>query len=242
MTTAAGIMSVEPQSCSSDVLEDDPPLSGAVVSASSGATDAMDRPPPPRVAWENNTTEKHTKKKNLIRSSWEAVKHPNQSQETKVCAFVPEQESEQELPHTSSVEPTDQKHTKKKNLIRRAWEAEKHPNQSQETKVCAFVPEQESEQELPHTSSVEPTDRESPVINTQNACVGLQKVRRKKRSPPKERRVPQDLTLPEIESESPVITTLIHVHFSLMFGMIVLVFPFLLLLVSLICSIIICSF
>lgn len=49
-------MSVEPQSCSSDVLEDDPPLSGAVVSASSGATDAMDRPPPPRVAWENNTT------------------------------------------------------------------------------------------------------------------------------------------------------------------------------------------
>ncbi|XP_048017731.1 uncharacterized protein LOC125249474 [Megalobrama amblycephala] len=143
------------------------------------------------------TDQKHTKKKNLIRRAWEAVKHPNQSQETKVCAFVPEQESEQELPHTSSVEPTDQKHTKKKNLIRRAWEAVKHPNQSQETKVCAFVPEQE--QELPHTSSVEPTDRESPVISTQNACVGLQKVWREKCPRPKRIKVPPYLTLGEIE-------------------------------------------
>ncbi|XP_051747105.1 uncharacterized protein LOC127510958 [Ctenopharyngodon idella] len=156
------------------------PLSGAVMpadrkpsSSSCRPTEAPQPPSLPRVVWEDDTTEKHTQGWKFfagLRRAWKSVKDSIQTQEeTQVCAFVPEDPS-QELPHTSSVdptgtdplesEPTDKKHTKGWKFfagLRKAWKAKKDSIQTQEqTQVCAFVPEDPS-QELPHTSSVDPT-------------------------------------------------------------------------------------
>ncbi|XP_048008621.1 serine/threonine-protein kinase pim-1-like isoform X1 [Megalobrama amblycephala] len=166
---------LELESCSSlDSFEDAQvePLSGAVKPADRKAcssscqrlpTEAPRPPAVPTVAWEDDSTEKHTQGRKSKKESIQT------QEETQVCAFVPEDPS-QELPHTSGVdptgtdpresEPTDKKGTKWRKFLaglRRAWKSIKGSFQTQEeTQVCAFVPEDPS-QELPHTSGVDPT-------------------------------------------------------------------------------------
>ncbi|ROL41037.1 Serine/threonine-protein kinase pim-2 [Anabarilius grahami] len=92
------------------------PLGGAVEPADRKPCSSSCRPaeaprPPalPRVAWEDDSTEKRTQGGKLfagLRRAWKSMKESFHTQEeTQVCAFVPEDPS-QELPHTSGVDPT----------------------------------------------------------------------------------------------------------------------------------------
>ncbi|XP_048067484.1 uncharacterized protein LOC125280788 isoform X2 [Megalobrama amblycephala] len=102
---------LELESCSSlDSFEDAQvePLSGAVKPADRKAcssscqqlpTEAPRPPAVPTVAWEDDSTEKHTQGRKSKKESIQT------QEETQVCAFVPEDPS-QELPHTSGVDPT----------------------------------------------------------------------------------------------------------------------------------------
>ncbi|XP_048010525.1 uncharacterized protein LOC125244493 [Megalobrama amblycephala] len=175
---------LELESCSSlDSFEDAQvePLSGAVKPADRKAcssscqqlpTEAPRPPAVPTVAWEDDSTalshsdclQKSTHKGGSLR------KNPSKPRKKPKCVLLCLRIHRRSF-HTHPAwirqgtdpresEPTDQKRTKWRKFLaglRRAWKSIKGSFQTQEeTQVCAFVPEDPS-QELPHTSGVDPT-------------------------------------------------------------------------------------